>query len=352
VKLIIDSVSPASDSEWQQTWEACESATYFHSPEWARIWSEYSGGRVRPTPQLVKFSDGARVVLPLSHETKLAGLLNRVVCSPQGTYGGWLNASPLTMSHALLLVDWLTRQQRSSLVWRLNPYDPLCFKAGVIQNVQVKSDETHAIRLDKSPDEILKGFKTTYRSQIRKAVQSGQFSVEQATTLADWRAYFEVYQDSLQRWGNKSEDGYAWRLFEGMFKLQSPNVRLWLARHEGRIISGDLCLYSPKHVAYWHGSTLKDYLRTAVSKLLKFEVIKDAHSRGHAWYDLNPSAGLEGVKFFKEGFNAEVLPAPVVYVDTTFKRVIRTCAVSVQLQYAELALKPLVDVMNGLQPPV
>jgi hypothetical protein len=350
VKLVITSIAPASPAEWQKTWEACESSTYFQSPEWARLWSDYSGGRVRPTPQAIQFSDGVRVVMPLSYENKLGGLLNRLVASPQGTYGGWLSETSLTMPHALLLVNWLTRQQRSSVVWRLNPYDPLSFKAGVIRNVKVKSDETHAIRLTKSPEEILKGFKATYRAQIRKAISGGQFSVEPAKGLDDWRAYFETYQDSIVRWGDQPGDGYAWRLFEAMFKLQSPNIKLWLARHEGKVVSGDLCLYSRKHVAYWHGATLEAYLRTAVSKLLKFEVIKDAHRRGHIWYDLNPSAGLDGVRFFKEGFNAEVLPAPIVYVDTPFKRVVRTCAASAQLQYAQVALQPLCEVMNGLPP--
>lgn len=319
------------------------SSTYFHSPEWARIWEFYSRGTIRPAPQLVAFSDGAEALLPWSFETKARGLLSRFASSTQGTYGGWLSERPLTLAHALCLVDWLTRGKRRNLVWRLNPYDQLAFRAGVTRHLRCKHDETHALRLHGKPELVLDGFKSSYRAQIKKALKSAQFSVGQATSLDEWRAYFEVYRDSLERWGDEPETGYSWRLFEFLFRLGSPNVKLWLARHEGKIVSGDICLYASKHVAYWHGATLKDYLRTSVAKLLMYEVIKDSTQRGYDWYDFNPSAGLAGVKFFKEGFNAEVLPAPIVYVDTPFKKMVRTCAASVNVHYANVSLRPMYE---------
>jgi lipid II:glycine glycyltransferase (peptidoglycan interpeptide bridge formation enzyme) len=150
-----------------------------------------------------------------------------------------------------------------------------------------------------------------------------------------------VYQDSLSRWGDAPEDGYAWRLFESIFRAHSPNVTLWLARHDNQIVSGNLCVYSKSHAIYWHGSTLAPFLREGASKLLMFEIIKDAHRRGCRWFDFNPSAGLSGVKFFKQGFNAEALPAPIVYVDSVLKRLARSAAASARVAHARLALEPL-----------
>jgi hypothetical protein len=341
VKVGIQRITNASHSEWKQYWERCESATYFQSPEWAELWSNYSGGLLRPTPKLVRFSDGASALIPLSFETKLGGLLSRYVSSAQGTYGGWLSTASLSKQHALALVSWLTRQRRISLVWRLNPYDRLCFEAGVSLGIRCKSDETHAIRLSKNTDQLLSGFKSAYRSQIRKAALSEHFSIEAASSIQDWKEYFGIYQDSLERWGDAPNRGYAWPLFESMFLARSPNVVLWLARHNRQIVSGNLCVYSKTHAVYWHGSTLAPFLREGVSKLLMFEVIKDAHRRGCRWFDFNPSAGLSGVKFFKEGFNAEVLPAPLVYVDSRFKGLVRTVATTARLAHARLALEPL-----------
>ena len=338
-------VTAATLREWQIFWEECPTSTYFHSPEWAQVWAAYSSNRIRPEPKLVYFSDGAQALLPLCFEVKAGGLLSRYASSTQATYGGWLSRQPLHITHAERLVHWLTRGHGRSLVWRLNPYDELAFRAGVLEGLACKKDETHALRLPESEDALMKGFKSSYRTQIRKAARSG-FSIGEATTEDDWREYFAVYQDSLVRWGDAPESGYGWRLFETMFRLRSPNIKLWLARHAGRVVSGDLCLYAKNHVSYWHGSTLEGHLKSGVAKLVKYEVMKDAVRRGLAWYDFNPSAGLSGVKFFKEGFNAIALPAPVVYVDTPLKRLARSCAASVQLDYARLSLQPLSELIE------
>ncbi len=345
--VTITRVTEATDRQWQDFWQECPTATYFHSPEWAKIWAFYSRGRIRPAAKLVSFSDGAQAVLPLCFEIKAAGLLSRYASSTQGTYGGWLARQPLSMSHAVRLVDWLTKDQKKSLVWRLNPYDDLAFRAGVMKNLKCKGDETHALRLTGTPEDMLKGFKPSYRSQIKKAISGQSFAVEPATSLGEWQEYYAVYQDSIARWGDEPEAGYDWRLFEFLFRLGSPNIKLWLARHEGKVVSGDLCLYSKKHVAYWHGATLKSHLKTSVSKLLKYEVVKASLLAGYEWYDFNPSAGLPGVKFFKEGFNPVSLPAPIVYVDTPLKRLARSCATRIRLQYAQLKLQPLDEVLHA-----
>jgi hypothetical protein len=339
-------VVPAPEHEWQRFWEECSTSTYFHSPEWARLWAEYARGRVRPAAKLVEFSDGARALLPWCFESKAGGLLSRYVGSIHGTYGGWLAREPLADKHAVRLIQWLTREQGRSVVWRMNPYDEGAFRAGVIEGLQCRSDVTHAIRLPRTPDELLKGFKASYRTQIRKALRSGEFTLSVASTLDDWREYFGVYQDSLQRWGDAPETGYGWRLFELWARLASPNVKLWVARHQGKIVSGDLCLYSNRHVAYWHGATLRSHLKTSVAKLLKFEAMQDAVRRGFEWYDFNPSAGLSGVKFFKEGFNASTLPAPLVYVDSPLKQLVRSVATSLSLRHAQLALLPLGELLE------
>jgi CelD/BcsL family acetyltransferase involved in cellulose biosynthesis len=337
---------PASEHEWQRFWEDCSTATYFHSPEWARIWAEYGRGRIRPAAKLVQFSDGAEALVPWCFEVKAHGLLSRYVGSIHGTYGGWLSREPLHVTQAVRLVQWLTREQGRSVVWRMNPYDDGAFRAGVLAGLRCRSDVTHAIRLPRTGEQLLKGFKASYRSQIRKALSGGEFTLSVATTIDEWREYFGVYQDSLARWGDAPETGYGWRLFELWARLRSPNAKLWIARHQGRIVSGDLCLYANRHVAYWHGATLRSHLKSSVAKLLKFEVMQDAIRRGLDWYDFNPSAGLSGVKFFKEGFNASTLPAPIVYADSPLKQLVRGVAASLELRHAQLSLQPLQELLE------
>jgi GNAT acetyltransferase-like protein len=339
--LTIQHQSEASTQEWQRAWDLCEWATFFHSPEWAQVWNTHTRGRIRPAAKLFTFSDGRSAVLPMCFETKLRGVLDRYVCSPEATYGGWLSADALTTAHAVLLTQWLLQANGRNLVWRLNPYDSLALEAAMICDISGRRDVTHSVRLSADPDQLFRGFKKGCREDIRKAQKKGNIDVSPATSLEEWKAYYRVYQDSLQRWGLGENGGYRWELFDTLRRLDSPNVRLWLSRYDGQVVSGELSFYSRRHAVSWHAATLRDYLRSGVGKYQTFEIIKDSCARGYQWLDFNPSAGLGGVKELKESFRAEALPAPLVYVDTALKRVIRKFAASLNVRHAKLSVEPL-----------
>jgi hypothetical protein len=91
----------------------------------------------------------------------------------------------------------------------------------------------------------------------------------------------------------------------------------------------------------WHAATLKDYLRSGVGKFQSFEILKDCCARGFDWLDFNPSAGLGGVKELKEQFRAEPLRAPLIYVDTPVKKLIRRVAGLFDVQDAKINVSPL-----------
>lgn len=345
--LSIQHESKASMEEWQRVWSACEHATFFHGPEWAQVWEEHTGGGMRPEPKLFRFSDGREAILPLCFQPKLRGLLNRYVSSPEATYGGWISAAPLTTAHAVLLTRWMLRAGGKNLVWRLNPYDPTALEAAMICHVDGRKDVTHSVRLDADAEKLFKGFKKGCREDIRKAQKRGNIDVSPATTVEEWRAYYRVYQDSLRRWGHGPNDGYSWELFDTLRRRSSPNIRLWIARYDGQVVSGELSLYSKRHSVSWHAATLKDYLRSGVAKYQTYEIVKDCCARGFQWLDFNPSAGLDGVKELKESFRAEALPAPLVYVDTRLKSLIRKCAVTFNVRDAKISIEPLDGVIPG-----
>lgn len=339
--LTIQHESEASTEEWQRVWNACEHATFFQAPEWAEVWEEHTNGMVRPEPKLFRFSDGREAILPLCFQPKLRGLLNRYVSSPEATYGGWISSAPLTTAHAVLLTRWMLRAGGKNLVWRLNPYDPMALEAAMICHVDGRKDVTHSVRLDADAEQLFKGFKKGCREDIRKAQKRGNIDVSPATTVEEWRAYYRVYQDSLRRWGHGPDDGYPWELFDTLRRRSSPNIRLWIARYDGRVVSGELSFYSKRHSVSWHAATLKDYLRSGVAKYQTYEIVKDCCARGLQWLDFNPSAGLDGVKELKESFRAQALPAPLVYVDTRLKSLIRKCAATFNVRDAKISVEPL-----------
>lgn len=122
MSLSVSYIRPATNAEWDAIWRECDYATYFHSREWAEIWEKYTKGGLVPTPLIFNFSDGCRVLVPLSTGRILKGIAKMHISSPAGTYGGWISADIIAEEHAILLSDYLT-SKIDNLFWRMNPFD-------------------------------------------------------------------------------------------------------------------------------------------------------------------------------------------------------------------------------------
>jgi hypothetical protein len=312
--LSIINVRLASLSEWDMIWRECVYSTYFHSREWAEIWSRYTKGKMFLTPFLIEFSDGKKALLPFSCMQRdsmssiLMGTRRLYVSSPECTYGGWLSADNLDDNHAILLLN-LIKKKFGNLFWRLNPYDDIASKS----DIRISDEgETHAINLEKGFDTVFSNMSKGHRSAVKQAIRSG-VSIRIATSLEDWQEYFRVYEASVSRWGDRLLNvKYSWDLFHQIFKRNSPYVELWLSVHQDRVISGALCFHTKRHYVYWHGASLETYFNFRPVNLLLYEVLKKACEKKYTWFDFNPSGRLEGVKAFKERFGAQVLRCPIV----------------------------------------
>ena len=149
------------------------------------------------------------------------------------------------------------------------------------------------------------------RCSIKRAIREGVV-VRAATSQNEWKSYYEIYHDSLRRWGKRSRSSYPWDLFEEMLNRHSPHIKLWLAYLREKAIAGALCFYTKEHAVYWHGGAPSDFFSSQPVNLLMYEIVKDACTRGCWWFDFNPSHSLEGVRAFKKSFGTEALACPVV----------------------------------------
>jgi len=321
MSLSIETIRIAKPDEWDHIWWECPYSTYFHSREWAEIWSVYAEGRMNPDPKMVEFSDGKRALLPFILQKSYRGLVKKHISSPAGTFGGWISIDDLNDNHARLLASYLINEL-GNLSWRLNPYD------GLAQRTKVKAskqDETHALNLEGGFESIYKGLTHGHASSTRKAQREGVL-VSQASKQEDWLAYFGIYQDSLKRWGKKASSSYRWALFEEMRRINSPHIKLWLAIYQEKVISGVICLYSKNHVDAWHAASLKQNLHLRPVNLVMYEAIKHACEKGYIWFDFNPSGEHEGVKTFKKRFGAKTFECPQVVIETRLTKIIRGLA--------------------------
>jgi len=271
----------SNDEEWDEIWTKCNYATYFHSREWVEIWSDYTREDEQPllpSPKLIKFSDGKKALLPLSFYSTHRGLIKNYVSSPVGTFGGWISVDELSLRHNELLTLYLLKNF-PSLTWQLNPYDE--------KSLQLKPDnsipgETSTLPLKEDFDYIFRRWSKGHKAAVNQAKRGGVV-ITQATHIAEWKEYFKIYQDSIRRWGEKVTSNYSWQLFDKMHKKKSPNIKLWIASKDEKIIAGALCFYSKKHAVYWHGAALEEYFNLRPVNLLMYEAIKRAHSNGYEW---------------------------------------------------------------------
>jgi len=320
--LSIEKTWVPSASEWDDAWRECPYSTYFHCREWAEIWADYSHGKISPDPLGVMLSDGTQIILPFSKGKTIKGLTVRHISSPAGTFGGWLANISLDEPRQALLMQLISKRY-NDLIWRFNPYEKVFHTDGL---GCLTKGETQAIDLSVGFEEIYRGFSKGHASATRKARKVG-VEISIAETMEDWKNYFLVYENSLNRWGENTTSFYVWDLFEVIFRRASPNVRLWLAKFEGIVIAGELIFNSPSHVVCWHGAALSSHFKLRPVNLLMYEAIKDAAERGYRWFDFNPSGSLAGVTCFKRRFGAQAIESNVI---TKTSRLVSTATIAIQ----------------------
>jgi len=307
---IVDS-RVATPEEWDHIWNNCEYATYFHSRQWAEIWQRHTKGRIKPAPRLVVFSDGKKALLPFSVFTTLLRRTKKYLSSPAGTFGGWISTDQLQDQHLEPMLNFISNEYKN-LTWRLNPYDVLNSKVKV---EPLQPDSTHVLNLKQNFSDIYKSWTKGHKSAVTKAIREG-IAVTIARDLQDWKNYFKIYSGSLKKWGKNVTSKYTFSLFEIMFGLDSPYIKLWLAKYRNQAVSGALCFYSKKHVVYWHGASSAQYTHLRPANLLLYEIIKDSESKNYLWFDFNPSGGHEGVANFKKSFGTTVKDCPIILRDS------------------------------------
>ena len=303
------SVRDATKQEWQQAWESDPRSTFYQSPLWHDIWAKYSQGRLSPSPLHIQLDDETNVIVPISLEKTRFGRFKTAWLSPGCTYGGWLSNMELNQTQA----DEITRficDRFTGIFWRINPLDEKSIEAVS----PFEQDEfTQVLNLRDGIEGVERLWKSKGNAIPRKARQAIAKGIEiyKASPL-DWEGYIKAYQDSLRRWGENASSVQGRQLFDLLRDTNTDDVQLWVAKHEGDVIAGAIVLYASNHASYWHGAAFESHLKLRPANLLHVEIIRDACTKGLAWYDFNPSGGHHGVVQFKKSFGCQILQSPVV----------------------------------------
>lgn len=296
---------------WLKFLEGCDSATFFHTPYWYKVWKAYSGYEYEA--RIYEFDNGKQVLFPLAWWKIKRGLLKRMVSSPAGTYGGWVASKTVSDEEASAILNDL-KKEFSQIDIRRNW---LAGEQPVVKSVDEVEDFTQVVSFHNKADfkSVLKEWTKGHLSAAKKGLK-GPLQVFSVSDKESMEEYYLAYLESIERWGERASSKYGRELFEHIIDVVPHKYyQLWVAKLNANLAYGCLCFYFNKHVVYWHGAGKIEYFYLKPAQLLQYWIIKAAMGSGYWWYDFNPSGGHEGVVRFKQGFGVESHPAHFISLE-------------------------------------
>jgi len=296
----------ANDTLWQDIVDKSPSATFYHTPAWTKIicetfpkWENATFG--------IEFEDGNRAVFPMLQRPLMGRLpFYWHESTVPGAYGCAIFQSPPSAGHHEI-IDYELSKYRNILVvsnpfsdWR--PNGNFTKHEAFIQILRLTPDFT----------KIWKNYSKGRRHTINYAKKQGMI-VKEVDFLEYFQSYYEIYQVQLKRWGRSATDYYPLRLFKNLATCAktNPDIKLWTAWLDNKMVSGLVVFYHNKHLVTWHGATLEEYFEYRPVDILYSAVIEAACQKGFEIFDFANSGDHNSVVEFKERYGAVRLPLTV-----------------------------------------
>jgi lipid II:glycine glycyltransferase (peptidoglycan interpeptide bridge formation enzyme) len=252
----------------------------------------------------------------------------QVGCSPNHklySFGGPCVLSSIANSEGIYnlmfdFIDTYSKNKKSIIEDFIYPYHN-CLDSVLIQNgyTNTRVKKTAVINIEKSLDEICKGFKKQFSKDIRRASRNGVIVYESQNYVKDLDLYFNYFQKILidriiEQTNNKykriSNALLPYSYFEKMRDVLFPEkmARLFFAEYNGVKIGALINLYYKDTIYLGHTSVLRgEYNDLNAYKLLIWHSIVDGKSKNYKNLDLTGLHPNEthGQYRFKMGFNGQ-----------------------------------------------
>lgn len=302
-------VRKVSDEFWWGVARACDYATFYHTPIWRELARRVNPARFHDATIGAILPSGVRVVLPLVR-TRSFGPLRWLNSTFEGCYGGYIADGPVTPEEATWLYQRACAWPTYSLYMLENPLaKPLPEQAQGRFSLAV-NEVAHTVSLDADFDTVFSRFQRTQRKDYRRGLKRG-VQVRTTDALEDYRAYFRVYRDAVQRWGHGDSYGYSWSFFEhihALSLLHPEQIKLWVMTVDEQVVGGTVMFYWGAQASAWNGTVHRDFLDYEVMPVGDTEMIRDAVERGFRYFDFNTSSLNAGVGAYKERFGSALVP--------------------------------------------
>ncbi len=281
------------EEKWNELVYRSPQATYFHSYDFARRIEETKrqGNEHYISTKLISFRDGTEVFFPL-YRHKIKGGQVRYTTNPLALGAECLIlVGELSRRKGEQIFSWLRGIWAESLSIFHNIFPEYPAEVGGFKR---KEYFTHVLQLERDFSTVWNTMFHSYaRNRTRKAEKSG-VEIIQSNSLADFHIYFEIYLDTIRRWG-MSEPIYPYDVFKSLAGIPEENVKLYLAYYKGRAIAGIIVFnFTKELVYYWNGAMLKNFSIYCPNNLLHKVAIENACKLGFRYYNLGPSVDFQG----------------------------------------------------------
>jgi hypothetical protein len=288
--------------DWDRAIASCPDATFFHTDAWLRAMGAAFG--IQTARTRLSWPDGRWALLPLTIRPLAKGLVPIATAGETGAYGGLVSPSPLSGDDEMAAYAAIRRRYPD--LWVVgNPFATSSAPMPVVPGGESEAQSTHVLALKPFP-ELRAGFSRGCKARGNKARKSGM-TLRVSQDPADAAVYYGLYEDTMQRWGEKLTWARPLAFYERLLAEGGPAVRLLLAEQDGRVISGLLFAAHGRVAHYVAGATLAEALPQCPSNFLMEEALVAYAAEGFETFDFGPSNGLDGVMKFKESFGAEPL---------------------------------------------
>ena len=167
--------------------------------------------------------------------------------------------------------------------------------------------------LTTDPNVIWSSFKTTVRNKIRKSQKLG-VRVRTAQCREDMVSYYRLHLRTRSK--KHGMPAQPLNFFLGLWDAFAATgaLHLWLAEHEGTIISASIMLAFGKTTQFFYGASDERYLHMAANNLITWETIVWSCRQGYKILDHGRTAyNNEGLMQFKRNWAAIEEPLPYYY---------------------------------------
>lgn len=173
-----------------------------------------------------------------------------------------------------------------------------------VKESSVVSKVRMVLELPDSSEELLAGFKSKLRSQVKKPGRDGL-----TAQLGGGELVSEFYQAFCENMRDLGSPVHSYKWIESIVKNYAENVRVGLVfTPEKELAAAGIILMNGDTVSIPWASSLRRYNRQNPNLLLYWTFLSFAADRGYRYFDFGRSTPGEGTYKFKEQWGAKAIP--------------------------------------------